>query len=62
MFLENPAGENVFPSSRNAFLNKSFIPATKKGFSSNWKPPTLLESFFLLMETVTDRVETRTYS
>ena len=42
-----------FLSSGNVFLNESFIPAIGEGYFSLMKTVTLLESFFLLVETVT---------
>ena len=42
-----------FLSSRNLFLNESFIPAIGERYFSLMKTVTLLESFFLLAETVT---------
>ena len=46
-----------FPSSGNVSFNESFIPAIGEGFYLWWKPSTLLESFFLLAETVTNMSE-----
>ena len=43
----------LFLSSGNLFLNESFIPAIGGRFSSLMEAVTLLESFFLLLETVT---------
>ena len=40
--------------SGNVFFNESFIPAIGEGFSLYWEPSTLLESSFLLAETVTN--------
>ena len=42
----------LFLSSGNVFLNESFIPAIGEGFFSLMETVTLLESFFLLAETV----------
>ena len=42
-----------FLSSGNLFLNESFIPAIGEGYFSLMKTVTLLESLFLLAETVT---------
>ena len=53
-FSETPAGESFFfLSSGYLFLNESFIPAIGEGYFSLMKTVTLLESFFLLAETVT---------
>ena len=41
-----------FLSHGNVFLNESFIPAIGKGFFSPMETVTLLETFFLLVETV----------
>ena len=41
-----------FLPSGNLFLNESFIPAIGEGYFSLMKIVTLLESFFLLVETV----------
>ena len=45
---------SFFPSSGNVFCNESFIPAIGEGFFLWWKGSNLLESSFLLAETVTD--------
>ena len=42
-----------FLSPGNLFLNESFVLAIGEGYSSLMKTVTLLESFFLLAETVT---------
>ena len=39
------------------YFNECFIPATGKGVSTWWKPSNVLESSFLLAETVTDMSE-----
>ena len=36
------------------FLNESYIPTIREGFSVYYKLSTLLQSFFVLLETVTD--------
>ena len=43
-----------FPSTGNIFFSEFFSPTIGEGFSLYWKPSTLLESAFLLAETVTD--------
>ena len=53
IFPESIAGASFFWSSENLFLSKSFIPAIGEGYFSLMKTVTLLESFFLLVETVT---------
>ena len=46
---------NFFPvQCKRIFFNESFIPAIGKGFSHQFKASTLLESSFLLAETVSD--------
>ena len=45
---------SFFSSIRNLFFEEFFIPAIREGYSVEWKPSTLLESSFLLGETVTD--------
>ena len=52
-FRDSCRGKLFFLSSRNVFLNESFIPAIGEGFFSLMETVTLLESFFLLAETVT---------
>ena len=49
-----PVKAFFFPSSGNAFLNESFIPALGKGFFLKWKPSTLFETLSLIPETGTD--------
>ena len=51
-FSETSASESFFPSSRNVFLNESFIPTNGKGFFLQ-KLSTLFESLFLISEAVT---------
>ena len=51
-FMDLYRGKLFFLSSGNASLNESFIPAIGEGFFSLMKTVTLLESFFLLAETV----------
>ena len=53
IFSEIPAGESFFVSNGNAFLNESVIPVIGEEFLSLMEIVTLLESFFLLAETVT---------
>ena len=47
---------SFFTSSRTYFFKKSYIPAIEEGFSLQSEPPTLLESSFLLAETITDMI------
>ena len=54
-FSETPASERFFPSSRNVFLNGSFIPAVGKGFFS--VETVYFEGLFPISETVTDMSE-----
>ena len=51
-FRDSCGGKPFFKSSGNVFLNEPFIPAIRKGFFSLMETVTLLESFFLLVETV----------
>ena len=51
-FRDSCLGKLLFLSSGNVFLNESFIPAIGEGFFSLMETVTLLESFFLLAETV----------
>ena len=52
--LRDPCWKNLFSlSTRNVFLNESFFPAIGEEFFSLMETVTLLESSFLLAETVT---------
>ena len=54
IFFRDSCQKKLFsPSSGNIFLNESFIPAIGEGFPFSWRPSTLIESFFLLADTVT---------
>ena len=52
-FRDSCQGKLFFLSGGNLFLNESFIPAFEEGFFSLMETITLLESFFLQVETVT---------
>ena len=51
-FRDSCRGKVFFLSSGNEVLNESFIPVIGEGFFSLMETVTLLESFFLLAETV----------
>ena len=53
-FLDSTNHKLFLPSSGNVIFNESFIPAIGEGFSFQWKPSTLLETSFLLTNTITD--------
>ena len=64
-FRDSSRGKLSFVSSGNVFFNEFFIPVIGEGFFSLMETGTLLESFFLLAETVTamsgDQCLDRTY-
>ena len=52
-FSDTTAGESLFLSNGNVFLNEYFIPAIEEELFSLMETVTLLESFFLQAEIVT---------
>ena len=53
--FETPASESFFfHLMETYFWNESYIPTIREGFSVYYELSTLLESFFVLLETVTD--------
>ena len=53
-FSDSPSGESYFPSGVNVFWNESSNPYGGDAFSVPWKPFSLIWSFFLQVETVTE--------